>query len=180
MRIEMVRTIKYFLIFALMITFSNIAYAQIQDPLGNAFRENQALVRIAEPGQLADTVNLWGDINAPGRYLIPRGTTVPELISYGKGFSSNRSGNTRMGWSRLRVLVTISQYNRSTDSDHTRLFQFKSTDPLPQGIRSYHLKNNEVVSLEVRRKPAFADYVGVVAPLVSIILTSVVIANQVK
>jgi len=167
--------------FVLMMAFVPSSFAQNQDPLGNAFRrQNQALIRIAEPGQLADTVNLWGDINDPGRYLIPRGTTVPELISYGKGFSSNRSGNTRMGWTKLRILVSISKYNPTTDSDNTKLFKFKATDPLPKGIRSYHLNNNEVVSLEVRRKPAFADYVGVVAPIVSIILTSVVIANQVK
>lgn len=175
----MISSVKYLLAIAIIAFLSQTAIAQMQDPLGNMFRQNEALVRIAEPGQLADTVNLWGDINDPGRYLIPRGTTLPDLISYGKGFVSNRSGNTRMGWSKLRVIVTISKFNPKTNSDDVQSFKFKTTDPLPKGIRSYQLKNNEVVSLEVRRKPAFVDYVGVVAPVISTILTSIIIYDQI-
>jgi hypothetical protein len=175
----MFRSIKYLFASAFIFALVGTSFAQIQDPLGRVFRENEGLIRIAEPGQLADTVSLWGDINNPGRYLIPRGTTIPQLISYGRGFTTSRSGITRLDWSKLRVLISISQYNPTMDQDKVNTFKFKTTDPLPKGIRSYHLRNNEVISLELRRKPAFVDYVGVVAPVVSTILTSIIIYDQI-
>jgi len=175
----MFRSIKYLLTFAFICVLVETSIGQMQDQMSRIFRENEGLIRIAEAGQLADTVNLWGDINNPGRYLIPRGTSIPELISYGRGFVMSRSGNTRLDWSKLRVQVSISKYNPLKDMDYVNTFRFKTTDPLPKGIRSYRLKNNEVISLEIRRKPAFVDYVGVVAPVVSTILTSIIIYDQI-
>ena len=46
------------------------------------FRLGERIIRVAEPGQLADTLNVWGDVNSPGRYLVPKNTTLPQLISY--------------------------------------------------------------------------------------------------
>ena len=54
-------------------------------PQSRMFRLGEGMVRIAEPGEIADTLNLWGDISAPGRYIVPRGTKLPDLISYARG-----------------------------------------------------------------------------------------------
>ncbi|HCI72301.1 MAG TPA: hypothetical protein DHV30_17575, partial [Balneola sp.] len=32
------------------------------------FRLGERIIRISEPGQLADSVNVWGDVGSSGRY----------------------------------------------------------------------------------------------------------------
>jgi hypothetical protein len=90
-------------------------YAQIelgrQLEFSQQFRMADRIVRIAEPGQLADTINVWGDVNSPGRYLIPKGTALPEVISYSFGPTGIRDRETTLDWSRLRVEVNVSDYN---------------------------------------------------------------------
>ena len=58
------------------------AKAQIPSDFADGF------IRFAEAGQLVDTVNVWGDLGRTGRYIIPRGTTITELISFGGGPTS--------------------------------------------------------------------------------------------
>ena len=56
------------------------AYAQIPEGFSDRY------IRVAEIGQLVDSVNVWGDVNSSGRYLIPEDTNLPELISFSFGF----------------------------------------------------------------------------------------------
>ncbi|MDZ7692700.1 MAG: hypothetical protein U5K69_16505 [Balneolaceae bacterium] len=61
------------------------------------FRLGDRIIRVAEPGQISDTLNVWGDINSPGRYLVPRGTSLPQLISYAFGPQTIRSNEGGAG-----------------------------------------------------------------------------------
>lgn len=46
----------------------------------------QAFYRIQDrPGELTKKVNLWGFVNAPGRYEIPASTNLIQLITYAGG-----------------------------------------------------------------------------------------------
>lgn len=78
------------------------------------FRLGSRIIRVAEPGQLADSVNVWGDIHSPGRYLIPINTTLPELISYALGPQTRSNRNTQLNWSKRRVEVAVSDFNPET------------------------------------------------------------------
>lgn len=142
------------------------------------FRQAERIIRIAEPGQIADTVNVWGDINSPGRYLIPRGTQLPELISYGYGPTGIRDRETTLDWSKLRIEVNVSSYNKQKRVENIETFNFRYNEPLPDGIRTFELKNNQVVSVQVKRKPAFIDYVRVIAPVISSVATSILIFER--
>lgn len=53
-----------------------------QTPTSQQFRLGDRIIRISEPGQLSDSVNVWGDVGSSGRYLVPKGTDLTELISY--------------------------------------------------------------------------------------------------
>jgi len=166
--------------FLFIIIFSTIASAQISDQirLSQQFRLADGIIRIAEPGQLADTVNVWGDVNNPGRYLVPRGTTLPELISYSRGPARFITGETTIDWSKMRIEVNVSRLNSDTGREEFHSFRYRFNEPLPEGMRSYRLSNDEVIALQVRRRPAFMDYVRVVAPVVTIVATSILIVDR--
>lgn len=168
----------------LLLTFLTTgAYGQVTEggrqlEFSQQFRQAERIVRIAEPGQIADTVNVWGDINSPGRYLIPRGTQLPELISYSYGPTGIRDRETTLDWSKLRVEINVSSYNEQNRIEDVKTFNFRYNEPLPDGIRTFKLKNNQVVSVQVKRKPAFMDYIRVIAPVISGVATSILIFER--
>lgn len=158
-------------------------YAQQQDRqlnMSQQFRMADRIIRVAEPGELADTLNVWGDVNSPGRYLVPRNTTLPELISYSFGPQTIRSNESDLDWSKMRVEVNISEYDPETGMDEVENYRYRFNEPIPQGMRSFELKNNQVVSLQVKRRPSFVDYVGVVAPVLSSIATGFLIIDRLR
>ncbi|MDR8393390.1 hypothetical protein NC796_19705 [Aliifodinibius sp. S!AR15-10] len=138
------------------------------------------IIRVAEPGQLADTLNVWGDVGSSGRYLVPRNTSLPELISYAFGPQTISDDQTRLDWSKLRVEVNISEYNDVTGMEEVQNFRYRFNEPLPDGMREFDLKNNQVVALQVKRRPSFVDYVRVVAPVLSSIATGFLIIERLR
>ncbi len=172
--------IRISLILIISLIFSYPAFAQIgQDQFNRMFQRGEGIIRIAEPGQLADTLDVWGDVTSPGRYLVPLGTTIPQLISYASGPIGSR-GAQNLGWSKVRIDISLSKYNPSLGHDIITNFKYSYNKPLPVGIRQYQLSNNEVLSIQVHRKPAFVDYLGVITPVISSVLTAIVIYQQVK
>lgn len=173
--------IKTGLIFIFCLFLASATYAQIgQEQLTRMFQQqSEGLIRIAEPGQLADTLNVWGDITSPGRYLVPIGTTIPQLISYAKGPIGSR-GSENLGWSKIKIDISLSKFDPRLGHDVITNFKYSYNKPLPNGIRKYQLSNNEVLSIQVRRKPAFVDYLGVITPVISSTLTAIIIYQQVK
>jgi hypothetical protein len=179
-------SIKKVLILILFVSFSwlipNVAKAQVnqgqQLRTSQQFRLGERIIRVAEPGQLADTLNVWGDVNSAGRYLIPRQTTLPELISYTFGPSTIRDGQTDLDWSKVRVEINISGYNGISNQEEIANFKYRFNEPLPDGMRTFDLKNNQVVSVQVKRRPSFVDYVRVIAPVLSSIATGFLIIDR--
>lgn len=135
-------------------------------------------MRIAEPGQLADSVNVWGDVSAPGRYVIPRGTRAHELISYARGPIAYRTGETTLDWSKMRLEVNISRFHSDSGEETVQSFEFRYNEPYPAELRRYRLQNDEIISLEVKRKAAFVDYVRVIAPVLTTIATGFLIVDR--
>jgi hypothetical protein len=144
------------------------------------FRLGDRIIRVAEPGQLADTLNVWGDVNSPGRYLIPIGTTLPELISYAFGPTTIRDREANLDWSKMRVEVSISQYSQQKGQEVLKRFTYKFDEPLPEGMRTFNLKNNQIVAVQVKRRPSVVDYIRVIAPVISAVATSIVIIESLR
>lgn len=178
---------KYILIgisilFIALLVLPQITVAQVDQgrslQYSQQFRLAERIIRIAETGQLADTVNVWGDVNSPGRYLIPKGTGLPELISYSFGPQTIRDRESNLDWSKMRVEINISEYNPSAGVEEVQNFRYRFTDPLPPGMREFDLQNNQVVAIQVKRRPAFIDYVRVIAPVISSVATSIIIVDR--
>ena len=164
----------------LLLMLPDLAAAQTvrELPTSRMFRLGEGMVRIAEPGELADTLSLWGDVSAPGRYIVPRGTTVPELISYARGPISLRTGETTLDWSQVRLEIAISRFNVDLGLEEVFNFRFRYNEPMPAELREFHLRNDDMVSLQVRRRPIFKDYVEVVAPAVTLLLSVILIYDR--
>ena len=149
-------------------------------PTSRMFRLGEGLVRIAEPGEIADTLSLWGDVSAPGRYIVPRGTTVHELISYARGPISLRTGETTLDWSEVRLEIAISRFNPESGREEVFNFRYRYNEPVPADLRGFVLKSHDMVSLQVRRRPIVKDYVDVIAPAVTLILSVILLYDRVR
>jgi len=153
-----------------------LVYAQLQEDY-----TSDRYIRVAGAGELVDSVNVWGDVGSSGRYLVPEGTTLPELISFSLGYTSPRGGGSRNNdFAKTMIEVKVSRYNKQQKLVKVAFFRYKYKDPEPSKMFEFDLKNNDIVSLQVRRKPSFTDYVNVVAPVISVIATSFLLIQNLR
>ncbi|PAU94016.1 hypothetical protein CK503_10150 [Aliifodinibius salipaludis] len=150
------------------------AQLQLEEGMGDRY------IRVAEIGQLADSVNVWGDVGSSGRYIIPEETTLPELISYSFGYTQLRGRDSNIDWSKTQIEIKVSRYNEDRKLVDVAFFRYRYHDPEPVEMFEFDLQNNDLVSVQVRRKPSFTDYVGVVAPVVSVIATSFLLFENLR
>lgn len=164
------------LLWALLMSMSFPLYAQF----GEGDNINAALIRLVEPGQLADTVNVWGDVGQSGRYLVPRTMTIAQLLSFAGGPNNIRPlGGTNAAFSNTRIRVTLSKYDSNNNREVAKYFSFKYSEKVPKEFRTYDLSNEEIITVEVERKPTFLDYLGVIGPILGTITTSYFIYDQI-
>ena len=142
------------------------------------FRLSEGFVRIAEPGQIADTLSVWGDINAPGRYIIPRGTTVGELISYARGPVTQRNSGQRADWNEQRIEISISRFDENIGQERIYSYRYKYDQAYPAELRTFALESDDIVSLEIITKPAFIDWIGVFSGIISATATTIIVVDR--
>lgn len=156
------------------------AQGTIRDiPQSQMFRPAEGMVRIAEPGQRADTLNVWGDVSLPGRYIVPKGTNLADFISYARGPVRIQTRETQIDWSKIRLEINISRFNPETGEQVTNI-EYSYRDPVPPEFRDYMLENNDLITLQVRRRPIFIDYINVISPVVSLILSTLLLYDRLR
>ncbi len=146
-----------------------------QDTSDRLSRIGESRVRVAEPGQMADSVYVWGDWTGQAKYHIPRGTTIPEMIGYARGVESRRltrQDDVQFDWSEQRLEVSVSRFNEEEGYEEFYEFTYNYDERLPEGFRDFTLKNRDVVTIQVRRDPSFREYVTFVATTLSAIATT--------
>jgi protein involved in polysaccharide export with SLBB domain len=154
------------------------ARAQDERPVTQQYRLVEGIVQISEPGEESVLINLWGDVNAPGRFRISTGTTLIELISFARGPVSFRTGETTLDWSKLRVEVNVSRRNKELNIDEVVNFRFRYTQQLPHGMRDFVLQENDFITIEVKRRPAFVDYMRIVGPISTVVAAMVLLVDK--
>ena len=172
---------KFLPLFILISALAGLEISQAQQrgiPQSQQFRLAEGIVRIAEPGELAYRVNLWGDINAPGRYSLPRGTTLPELISYARGPVALRSGDTTIDWSKMRIEVNVSRMNPNGGDEELYNFRYRYNERSPAGMREFILMEEDIISIEVKRRANLRDYLGIIGPIASIAATTLLMIDR--
>lgn len=173
-------TRKILSIFTLSIIFcyTNICAQQSQLNTSQQFRLADRLIRVAEPGQLADSVNVWGDVGTSGRYLIPKKTTLAELLSYSGGMGTLRDGQTQLDWSKMRIEVNVHYFNLEERGDDPINFTFRFEEPFPFEMNEFVLQNGQIITVRVKRKPSFRDYLGIFASTISAVASTIILLDR--
>lgn len=154
--------IKTILVFFLIGFFSMRSFGQIDSP-----RFSPDITRLAPVGVLADTINVWGAVNQRGRFMVPRGTTVTQMLSYtgGPGFEFRGTGvgSEIRGifeyYSFQQVEVFINRYDPEQNKEIVKSWTYRVSDPFPEGMRNYPLQNGEYLTVNIRRRPTPLQYV---------------------
>ena len=132
-------------------------------------------VRIAEPGQIADSVHVWGDFGVQGKFLVPRNTSLPEMISYARGVEARQMGrqdDVQFDWSEQRLEVAISRFDVERGFEEVLNFTYVYGEPIPEEFRDFRIQNQDLVTLQIRRRPSFREYVTFIATTLSAIATT--------
>lgn len=168
------KKIIYIIVLLFVSLYPISAYAQIPEGTGDRY------IRVAEIGELADSVNVWGDVSSSGRYIVPEETTLPELISFSFGYTQLRGNEANIDWAKTQIEVKVSRYNKEEKRVDVAVFRYRYHDPEPVEMFEFDLQNNDIVSVQVRRRPAFTDYVGVVAPVIGVVATSFLLIENLR
>jgi len=142
------------------------------------FRLGDRVIRIAEPGELVDSVNVWGDVGSSGRYLVPKGTSLAKLISYSFGPRTLQGNETQIDWSKMRVEINIQEFDFEDGEEELTKFRYRFEEPFPDGMKDFKLKNNQTVAIRVKRRPAFRDYLSIVASTLSALATTIILLDR--
>src|SRR6056297_1641434 len=161
--------------FFCLLMISASAYAQVPEGFGDRY------IRVAEIGQLVDSVNVWGDVSSSGRYLVPEDTKLPELISFSFGFTEQRGQrDVSVGGEKKEYEVKVSRYDRNEQIVEVAYFRYRNYDPEPIEMFEFDLQNNDLVTINVSRVPAFTDYVSVIAPILGTLATSILLIERLR
>lgn len=169
-----------FILFVLLsLSFLQTNPLKAQDISNAIFRMAEGFVRISEPGVFADTVSVFGDVNAPGRYILPRGTTIDELLGYARGPIQQRVGGQQApDWGNIRLEITISKLDPTTNKRTQETFKFNYDQQYPEEFTDMPLGNDYIVSLRLKRRPAFIDYIRVFSTFVAATATTLIVVDR--
>lgn len=140
------------------------------------FRLGEAFYRVAEVTQLADTVLVWGDIQLPGTYLVPRGVNLAQMIAFARGPMNIRNSETDLDWSKMYMEITVT----NKDTRVSRQFKIKVDGTVPNEVFDTRMRNYDTVIIRVRRKPIVLDYVRAYTPIVSGVLSTFLLYRTIK
>ena len=136
---------------------------------------NQGLIRIASTSQLADTLNVWGDVKESGKFLVPRGTNLTDLISYARGPVGITQGTA---FDIINLEVYVARYNPQLNQFINNSFELKLNEPLPDGMVNYQLENGDIVTVKANRKATFRDYFTIIGPILSLGLSAILVFDR--
>ncbi len=169
----MLKTVKFISIsIAILLITIPSAYSQFPEDLSDRY------IRVAEAGELVDSINVWGDVGSAGRYLVPEGTNLPDLISFSFGYLGPRGLD--IDWAKTQVEIKVTRYKPEERFVETAFFRYRFHDPEPSELWEFELQNNDVVTLQVRRRPSLTDYLGVIAPVLSVLTTSILLWDRLR
>jgi hypothetical protein len=157
--------------------FTSIVEAQVNNMYQSQnFRLGEAHYRVAEPTQIADTILVWGDVQLPGTYLVPRGINLAQMLAYARGPINLRTLETDLDWSQIFIEINIS--NRDT-GESFQLIQNVDGSIGPEFFQK-RMSNFDTIIIRVRRKPNFLDYVRAYSPVIATVLNTLLLYRTIR
>lgn len=166
-----------FLLLSLFLVFVASSVQAQNNPLfgSQVTRMGSGYIRIAEVGQLVDTVSVWGDLQQTGKFLIPKGLALADLISLASGPTPIRSGDIQINWSDVILEVRVLSDGQF---ENPILYRFEYSKTPPIKLFKHSLKNADVVIVQVKRKRNYRDWIAVIAPSLQLVLTSYIVYDR--
>ena len=168
----MLKKFKFVIGITLLIIFFGVMDSNAQGGLEQV--ANEGIIKVAEPGQLADTLNLWGDVRNPGRYMVPQGTSIQELISYARGPIVATEERRVKG-----IEAFVLRYSETEERELVNVFRFKPNEPLPRELRNFVLQNNDTITIKVQRGRTFFQALRNVTPILTFIISGVIAYDRI-
>jgi hypothetical protein len=154
--------IAFFLLFSLLM--QNRAHAQIDQ-----LDQDPTITRYAKPGVPVDTLNLWSgrglrdrtitDVSRGGRILVPRGTTLPQLITLLGGNVPGGGAGPINYYVKPQVDIYLLRFDEELQQEVALNFRYRSREPFPEPFRNYVLQNNEYVYIVYRQRGFWFEYI---------------------
>lgn len=159
------------------LALTSIGEAQVNNMYQSQnFRLGEAHYRVAEPTQIADTILVWGDVQLPGTYLVPRGINLAQMLAYARGPINLRTQETDLDWSQVFIEINIS--NRDTGESLQIIQQVDGS--VGQEFFDKRMENFDTVIIRVRRKPNFLDYVRAYSPVIATVLNTLLLYRTIR
>jgi hypothetical protein len=81
------KNIFYTIVFSAIIIFAGVLNAQDKERVGNVqtFNQQGGLFNYGDKEKVNIEVSVWGYVKYPGKYIVPQGSTLVDLISYAGG-----------------------------------------------------------------------------------------------
>ena len=168
----------FLLLFATTLSLQTEEAKAQQAPGSMLFQMAEGYVRIADPGVLADTLSLLGDVNMPGRYIVPRNTKIHELMGFARGPVQRRVTGRFVDWGHQRIEITILAPVAGSTARRQETFRFRYDTEYPPEFTDLSLGNDYVVSVEVKQRPAFVDWVSVISSVVGATATTLIVIDR--
>lgn len=130
--------------------------------------QDPTLTRLARPGIPVDTLNLWqgrareraiGEASRGGRVLVPRGTTLPQLITLLGGNVPGGGAGPINYYIKPQIDIFLLRYDEELQKETALNFRYRSREPFPEPFRNYVLENNEYVYIVYRQRGFWFEYI---------------------
>lgn len=160
---------KFNACFVLLLLISSISYSQNDSSLilGKTEKSNSAAVYdLSDPTGINMEVNLWGFVRYPGRYRVPIGTTVMDLISFSGGPTDESN------LEEIRIIRDANDQSKKPqviklNYDDILWGEKMSTQPKMNPV----LQPGDVVVIQKEKRYTFRDNLGVYIPILTSIIT---------
>lgn len=129
--------------------------------------------RFAEPGDFTMLVSVWGVVRASGRYEIPVGTDIGQLLSLAGGPGADVRGFEGPALDRTRRDgggKTIVRLSRLQGEGREIIMELRIEDLLRLKEQSIPLQDGDIVMIDQVRPFRFWDALAVTSSLAAIIL----------
>jgi hypothetical protein len=168
---------RFLILVVAILGLTNLGNAQISNIYQSQnFRLGEAYYRVAEITQIADTVLVWGDVQIPGTYLVPRGINLAQMLAFVRGPINLRTQETDLDWSKVFIEITVS--NR--DNRESIQFVQKVDGSVSPEFYRKKMENFDTVVIRVRRKPNLLDYVRAYSPIVATVLNTLLLYRTIS
>ncbi len=158
------------------IIFAIPLFAQVDQQIGRTMGQpnyySGNYYDYSDPTTINVKVSIWGYVRSPGKYIIPIYTTVPDLISYAGGPVEQANLDDariyRLDKNSNQELIKLNY----TDLLHEDQLNTNKVNP--------NLKAGDILIVPGSPKYYFRDYLGVVASILSTLVTLTVLIINIK